>query len=202
MDPTAIDDHHDLFAGFAEGRHHLMDILAQLLGIKMGHDFIEDFGGPILDSPKDAEQHPAGDAAPGAILHPCLAFEGFFAFDLALAERTVGRRARWACAPPARAGEGKAPQDRFIFIEQNDLAAACLVLEGSKFDRAIGEVSWGGIEPPGGATVAYVFFLTRRGHFRGQVGRRFRGPRRSRVRGNSTGNGGSHAGGGLDRRGD
>src|SRR4029453_13703057 len=30
MDPAAIDDHHDLFAGGAESRHHLMDILAQL----------------------------------------------------------------------------------------------------------------------------------------------------------------------------
>ena len=67
MDPAAIDDHHDLFAGFAEGGHHLMEILAQLLGIKVGHDFIEDFGGPILDRANDTEQHAAGDAAPGAI---------------------------------------------------------------------------------------------------------------------------------------
>ena len=35
MNPAAVDDHHDLFAGFAEGRHDLMEILAQLLGIKM-----------------------------------------------------------------------------------------------------------------------------------------------------------------------
>ena len=67
MDPTAIDNHHDLFAGFAEGRHHLMEILAQLLGIKMGDDFIEDFGGAILHSAEDREQHPAGDVAPGAV---------------------------------------------------------------------------------------------------------------------------------------
>ena len=85
MNPTAIDDHHDLFVGFAEGRHHLMDVLAQFLGVKMGHNFIEDFGSPILDSPKDAEQHPTGDAAPRAILHPCLPFASFFAFDVALA---------------------------------------------------------------------------------------------------------------------
>ena len=76
MDPAAIDDHHDLFAGFAEGRHHLMEILAQLLGIKVRHDFIEDFRGAILDRPDDTEQHAAGDTAPGAILHPRLAFEG------------------------------------------------------------------------------------------------------------------------------
>jgi len=85
MDPAAVDDHHDLFASFVESRHHLMDILAPLLGITMRDDFIEDVGGPILDGAKHAEQHAAGDAAPGAILHPRLAFEGFLAFDLALA---------------------------------------------------------------------------------------------------------------------
>jgi hypothetical protein len=35
MDPAPIDDHHHLFASFAEGRHHLMAILPQLLGIKV-----------------------------------------------------------------------------------------------------------------------------------------------------------------------
>jgi hypothetical protein len=43
MDPAPIDDHDGLFRGFAAGCHHLVDILAQLLGIKMGHDFIKDF---------------------------------------------------------------------------------------------------------------------------------------------------------------
>ena len=86
MDPAAINDHHDFFPGFAEGRHHLMEILAQLLGIKVRHDFIKDFGGPILDGPKDTEQHAARDVAPGTILQPRLAFEGCLAFDLTLAQ--------------------------------------------------------------------------------------------------------------------
>src|SRR5262244_4135576 len=90
MDPAAIDDHHDLFAGFTEGRHHLMEILTQLLGIKVRHDFIEDFGGTILDGPNDAEQHAAGDTAPGAILPPRLPFEGLLAFDLARAQGADG----------------------------------------------------------------------------------------------------------------
>ena len=53
MDPAAIDDHHDLFAGFAEDRHHLVHIVTQLLGIKVRHNFIEDFGGAILDGADD-----------------------------------------------------------------------------------------------------------------------------------------------------
>ena len=86
MDPAAIDDHDDLCVDFAEGRHHLMDILAQLLRITMRHDFREDFRGPILDGADHAEQHATRDAAPGAILPPRLAFEAFFAFDLTLAQ--------------------------------------------------------------------------------------------------------------------
>src|SRR5437879_13570568 len=108
MDPAAIDDHHDLCAGFAEGRHDLMDILAQLLRIKVRDDRREDLGGPILDRPKDTEQHPAGDTAPGAIASPRLAFEGCVAFDLTLTQRSGGEASTLGCAPPARAGEGKA----------------------------------------------------------------------------------------------
>ena len=109
MDPAAIDDHDDLFLGFPEGRHHLMEILAPLLGIKMRHDFREDFRGPILDGAKDAEQHAAGDATPRAILQPRLAFETFFAFDLALTQGASEEARTLGFTPPARAGQGKTP---------------------------------------------------------------------------------------------
>jgi hypothetical protein len=90
MDAAAIDDHHDLFPSFAEGRHHLMEILAQLLGIKMRDDLIEDFGGAILDGADDAEQHAMCDPAPRAIPYPSLAFEAFCPFDLALTQWAYG----------------------------------------------------------------------------------------------------------------
>src|SRR4029434_5096875 len=139
MHPAAVDDHHDLFASFAEGRHDLMEILAQLLGIKVRHDFREDFGGPILNCPNDTERHAAGDPAPGTILHPRLAFEGLLAFDLTLAQRAYGEAGALDFAPPARAGQRKAPQDGFVFIEQNDLATTRLVLEGGELERGVGE---------------------------------------------------------------
>ena len=69
--------------------------------------------------------------------------------------------------PPAYAGEGKAPQDRFVFIEQNDLAPASAILQGGEFERGIGKISGVGSEPPGGTTVADVFFLTRHGRSHG-----------------------------------
>ena len=117
MDPAAIDDHDDLCVGFAEGRHHLMEILAQLLRIKVRDDFIEDFGGAILDRSNHTEQHAARDPVPGAITDPCLAFEGFVAFDLALTQGACRQAIALGFAPPARAWQRKAPQDRFVFIE-------------------------------------------------------------------------------------
>src|SRR5919198_1170156 len=163
MDPAAIDNHHDLFVCFAEGRHHLMEILAQLLGITVRHDFIEDFGGAILDRPNDTEQHAAGDPTPGAIPQPRLAFEGFVAFDLTLTQGAEREARTLGFAPPAGARQGKAPEDGFVSIEQNDLATARPVLQGREFERAIGESSRVGSKTPGGAVVAYfVFFNAQR----------------------------------------
>ena len=159
VDPATIDDHHDLFVRFAEDCHHLVNILSQLLGIKVRHDFIEDFGSTILDRSQDAEQHTARDPAPGAIAEPRLAFEGFITFDLTLAQGTSGQTRALGCAPPAGAGQGKAPEDRFVFIEQNDLAPARPVLEGRQVDRTRGEVGGVGIETTRGTIVAYVLFF-------------------------------------------
>ena len=64
VDATAVGDHDHLFAGVAKEGHHLMDILAQPLRIKMGDDFVENFGGAILDGTNDTEQHTARDTAP------------------------------------------------------------------------------------------------------------------------------------------
>jgi hypothetical protein len=202
MDAAAIDDHHDLFAGFTEDRHHLMDILTQLLGIKVWHDFIEDFGGPILDGANDAEQHAAGDAAPGARLHPRLAFAGFLAFDLALAQWPYREASALGSVPPARAGQGKAPQDGFVCIEQNDLPTASLVLEGSKFQSPISEVSGVGLQATGGTIVAYPFFLMHSAHFRARDGLQFGRRTQSPVHGSSIASRSSRAQGGLDRRDD
>jgi len=125
----------------------------------MGDDFIEDFGGAILHSAEDREQHSAGDAAPGAVAQPGLAFQGLLTFDLTLTQRTYREARTLRCTPPARAGQGKTPEDGFVFIEQNDLATTRLVLEGGKFERAIGEVSWGRVQSAGGAVVAYSLFF-------------------------------------------
>src|SRR5215467_10633421 len=159
MPPAAIDDHHHLFAGFAERCHHLMEILAQFLGIEMGDDFREDFGGAILHCAEDREQYPTGDAAPGAVAQPGLAFQGLLTFDWTLTQRTERETRTLCCTPPARAGQGKAPEDGFVFIEQNDLTTTRLVLEGGKFERTVGEVSGGRIQSAGGAVVAYLLFF-------------------------------------------
>jgi hypothetical protein len=159
VDATAVGDHDHLFPSVAKEGHHLMDILAQPLRVEMRDDLIDNARGAILHGADDAEQHAAGDPAPGAIAYPRLAFEGFLAFDLTLAQRARGKASALHFAPPARAGQGKAPQDRFIFIEQNNLATAGPVLQRGKFDRSPRQFSRVGSEPPRGTAVAYVFFF-------------------------------------------
>ena len=163
MDATAIDDHDDIFVGFAKDVHDLMQILAQGFCIKMRHDLVEDFCSAIVDGTNDTKQDATGDAAPGVIWKPRLTFEGFVAFDLALTQGAGGEASTLCCAPPARTGQGKAPQDCFIFVEQNDLPLACAILQGSEVDGARGKVGRGGMEPPSGTVGAYrVFFNTPR----------------------------------------
>jgi hypothetical protein len=88
-----------------------------------------------------------------------LTFEGFVAFALTLTQGAGGETSTLGCAPPARAGQGKTPQDRFIFVEQNDFTLACAILQGREVDRARGKVGRGGVESPGGPVVAYILFF-------------------------------------------
>jgi hypothetical protein len=105
-------------------------------------------------------------------------------------------------APPARPGQGKAPEHRFVFIEHNDFATARLVLERSEFERAVGEISWGGSQATGGAVRAYLFFLMCSGRSHGHVGPQSVGPTPWPVRGNSIGKRSHRAGEGPGRQDD
>ena len=145
MDPATIHDHHDICTGLAEGGHDVREILAQFLGIKVGHDFREDLRGPLLDRADDAQQDTTGEATPRAIADPRLAFERLLAVALPLAQRAEREARALGGAPPARAKQGKAPQDGFVSIEQNALAPARRVFEGGKFECAVSELSRGGI---------------------------------------------------------
>ena len=159
MDATAVDDHDDLLPSVTKEGHHLMDILAQSLRITMGDDLREDFRCAILDSANDAEQYPTGHAAPTPIAPPRLACAGCFGCDLAVAQRACGQARALGCAPPARPGEGKTPDDGFLFIEQNNLTPTSTILQGSEFERSPRQLSGFGSEPPCGTAVASVFFF-------------------------------------------
>src|SRR5262249_864083 len=108
VDATAVGHHDHLFAGVAKDSHHLMDVLAKSLRIKMGDHLIEDFSSPILDGTNNAEQHAAGHTTPGAMAHPCLPFERLLAFDLTRAQRAGEEASALRFVPPAQSGQGKA----------------------------------------------------------------------------------------------
>ena len=48
---------------------------------------------------------------------------------------------------------------RFVFIEQNDLPTASLVLKGGEFESAVSEISRGGIKATSGTIGAYLLFF-------------------------------------------
>src|SRR5262245_32048403 len=125
----------------------------------MRHNLIEDARGTIMDGPDDTEQHATRDAAPGALGGPRLELEAFVPFNLALKQGTGEQTRALGATPPAQPGQGKAPHDRFIFIEHNDLTPACAVLQGGEGERARGEISRRRIEPARGtAGASRVFF--------------------------------------------
>jgi hypothetical protein len=159
MHPAAINDHHDLFAGFAEDRHHLMSILTELLGITVRHNCREDFRRAIRDGTDDTAPHATGDTTPRTVRQPRLPFATFCLFALARASWACPEASTLGCAPPARAGQRKAPQDRCIFREHNDLATTRSGLEGGKCERAVGEISRGRIKATGGAVGAQILFF-------------------------------------------
>jgi len=202
VDAATVGDHDHCFAGVAQEGHHWMDIVAQPLRLNMGDDLVEDFGGALLDRPYDTQQHPAGDPAPGAIADPRLAFERLCTADVTLAQGSGGQASALGFAPPACAGEGKPPEDGFIFIEQHDLPSAGAVLESRECERRPRERSGVRSEPARGPAGADGFFLTRHGRSRGSPARRSGGRAPWRVPDNSTGNGWSRAGAGRGRRGD
>src|SRR5262249_21761213 len=55
-------------------------------------------------------------------------------------------------------GQGKTPEDSFIFIEQNDLTPARPIFESREFERRPCQLSGLGSEPAAGPAVADVFF--------------------------------------------
>jgi hypothetical protein len=112
-----------------------------------------------VDGPNHTEQHATRHPAPGAIAAPRVPFEGLLASDLTPAQRAYGQAIARRFAPPAGTRKGKAPQARFVRLEQDDLATAGLGLEGSQLKRGVGEIRRGGLQSAGGAVEAQGIFF-------------------------------------------
>ena len=160
---TAIDHQHHLFSRGAKDVPHLVEILTECVGIKMGHNCIEDARGAILHRADDIEQAAAGEAPPATIGPPGLTCEPLLGIDVALAQRAGGQTVALAASPPAAPGQGKTSEHRLILVEQNALALTRPIFQGLKFEAAIGQIGRIGIEAARGATGAQpVFFHVKR----------------------------------------
>jgi hypothetical protein len=151
---AAIDNHDDLLPGWAAERSHGMEIGAQLLGITVGHNGREDFGGALGDGTEDAEHHAAGAAAPGARADPRRAFARLCTAALTLAQGTRGEARALGAAPPASPGQGQAPPEGCLCVEHHQLALARAGRQGRECERGRGAGRGVGREPPWGTTGA------------------------------------------------
>jgi hypothetical protein len=132
---TAVGDHHDLFPRVATEGHDWMDIRAKPGRITLGDKLREDLRGAIWARANHPEPHAPGDATPTPIASPRLAFAGLFTFALVLAQRPSQHPIALGFAvPPARAGEGKTPAERFLCVEENDRAATGAILQGRQVE--------------------------------------------------------------------
>src|SRR5215510_9686629 len=91
---------------------------------------------------------------------PGVPFEGLLTLELPLRQGARGEAGALGLAvPPTRAGQGKAPEDRFVGIEPDELAPAGLVLKRRQFDRGVGEGRRGGRQQAGGTIEAHRLFV-------------------------------------------
>lgn len=147
MDPAPIHDHDDLFAGWTEGGHELVELLAAFLSITMRDELIKDFGRPRLHGAHQGEQPPVFEAVPRMILAPRLTFAGFGMVALAPRQGPEGETVAGRLMPPARPGPGKAPEACLIFIEQDDLAALRPIFQGREFHAPVSQGRGVGLQP-------------------------------------------------------
>jgi len=128
--PAAIDDHDHFVRGGAVGRHDVMDRLAHLLGITLGHELREDVGGPRLDCAHNTGLHAAGALAPDGRTQPHVALAVLVAYALAGAAGTQGVAHARRGAPPTCSGQRQAPEDRCVCTAHEARTAAGPGLQG------------------------------------------------------------------------
>ncbi len=153
MDATAIDEEDDCLTRRAEGRHALMPIVPPCVGIKRGHDFIADLGGSVLHGAHQGAQDPILEAVPGVIRPPGLPLTRCGLVHLALGQGTEGQPIARRLMPPAGPGQGKAPQDGLVFLQEDDLATLGAVCEGGECKASRHQGGGVGLQTSGGATL-------------------------------------------------
>ena len=133
------------------------------LGVNIRFALIDNVCCSVLEETNLVKFFPARNPSPVARASPSVTFKRFLSFDLAASQLLCVQTCSRSAAPPAQPMQSKAPQNRFVYIEQDDLTPACLVLECSKSDRGIRECSQVESQPTCGAIEAHrVSFY--RGH--------------------------------------
>jgi hypothetical protein len=92
------------------------------------------------------------------MLKPSVSLEALLMIDLIARQRVKGQAIALILTPPTSSGQGEAPHDRFIFIEQDELVPPGLLLQLGQSGPRLSELIGVGLELAGGAVVAEAFF--------------------------------------------
>ena len=87
------------------------------------------------------------------MLEPSVSFEMLLGVDLMSRHRMKRQAIALISTPPADSGQGKAPHDRFIFIEPDEPVLSGLLLQLGQFDSRLSQLMGLRVEPAGGAVV-------------------------------------------------
>ena len=87
------------------------------------------------------------------MLEPGLSFETLLMLKLIARQRVKRQAIALILTPPTSSGQGEAPHDRFIFIEQDELILPGLLLQLGQLEACLSQLMRIRVEPAGGAVV-------------------------------------------------
>ena len=97
------------------------------------------------------------------MLLPSLSLAVLLWIDLMTRQRVKGQAIALIFVPPAGSWQGKAPNDGFIFVEQDEVALLCLLVKVGQLDAGLSQFMRIRVQSAGGSirTQALFFSTTR-----------------------------------------
>ena len=94
------------------------------------------------------------------MLLPGLSLEVLLLIDLMTRQGVKGQAIALIFVPPAGSWQGKAPNDGFIFVEQDEVALLCLLLKVGQLDAGLSQFMRIRVQSAGGSIITQALFFS------------------------------------------